>query len=90
VRIQVKLEKHNAFADENDMYSYFVSAKTGDNVNSAFHRVAADWAGVVLTKAEQEVTAVAGALARSLAQMFRTACLCTGLAGKYSTGCLHT
>jgi Ras-related protein Rab-28 len=53
----VKLEKHNAFADENDMYSYFVSAKTGDNVNAAFHRIAADWAGVVLTKPEMEVAA---------------------------------
>lgn len=53
----VKLDKHNAFADENDMYSYFVSAKTGDNVNAAFHRIAADWAGVVLTKPEMEVAA---------------------------------
>ena len=53
----VKLDKHNGFADENDMYSYFVSAKTGDNVNSAFHRIAADWAGVVLTKPEREVAA---------------------------------
>jgi Ras-related protein Rab-28 len=53
----VKLDKHNGFADENDMYSYFVSAKTGDNVNSAFHRIAADWAGVVLTKPEMEIAA---------------------------------
>lgn len=51
----VKLEKHNGFADENDMYSYFVSAKTGDNVNAAFHRIAAEWAGVVMTKTELEV-----------------------------------
>jgi Ras-related protein Rab-28 len=28
----VKAEKHNQFADENDMYSYLVSAKTGDQV----------------------------------------------------------
>ena len=36
-------------------YSYFVSAKTGDNVAAAFYRVAADLAGVVLTKPEVEV-----------------------------------
>ena len=45
----VKPEKHNEFADAHEMYSYFVSAKTGDNVAAAFYRVAADLAGVVLT-----------------------------------------
>ena len=42
------------FADENEMYSCFMSAKTGDNVAQCFHRVAADLAGVVLTKPELE------------------------------------
>mmetsp|Transcript_24371 Transcript_24371/g.76898 ORF Transcript_24371/g.76898 Transcript_24371/m.76898 type:complete len:103 (+) Transcript_24371:144-452(+) len=51
----VKPEKHNEFADANEMYSYFVSAKTGDNVQATFHRIAADLAGVVLTKPEIEV-----------------------------------
>ena len=51
----VAREKHNAFAEENDMYSYFVSAKTGDMVNSSFFRVAADLSGVVLTKPEIDV-----------------------------------
>lgn len=51
----VKPEKHNEFADANEMYSYFVSAKTGDNVASTFYRIAADLAGVVLTKPEIEV-----------------------------------
>eukprot|EP00854_Cymbomonas_tetramitiformis_P022778 gene22778-27498_t len=51
----VKPEKHNEFADANDMYSYFLSAKTGDNVASTFYRIAADLAGVVLTKPEIEV-----------------------------------
>lgn len=32
-----------------------MSAKTGDNVSSCFYRVAADLAGVVLTKPELEV-----------------------------------
>ena len=43
------------FAEENDMYSYFVSAKTGDMVSSSFFRIAADLAGVVLTKPEMDV-----------------------------------
>lgn len=51
----VKPEKHNQFADENDMYSFFMSAKTGDNVASTFYRIAADLAGVVLTRPELEV-----------------------------------
>jgi len=51
----VKVEKHNMFADENDMYSCFMSAKTGDNVSQCFYRIAADLAGVVLTKPEIEV-----------------------------------
>lgn len=51
----VKVEKHNQFAEENDMCSSFMSAKTGDSVSSCFYRVAADLAGIVLTKPELEV-----------------------------------
>lgn len=51
----VKVEKHNQFADENEMFACFMSAKTGDNVSQCFYRVAADLAGVVLTKPELEV-----------------------------------
>lgn len=51
----VKPDKHNAFADENAMYSYFMSAKTGDNVTTTFYRIAADLAGVTLSKSEVEV-----------------------------------
>eukprot|EP00401_Gymnodinium_catenatum_P032505 CAMPEP_0117515062 /NCGR_PEP_ID=MMETSP0784-20121206/30387_1 /TAXON_ID=39447 /ORGANISM="" /LENGTH=233 /DNA_ID=CAMNT_0005310869 /DNA_START=106 /DNA_END=807 /DNA_ORIENTATION=- len=51
----VKNEKHNQFADENDLYSYFVSARTGDQVQRSFFRIAADLAGVTLTKPEMEV-----------------------------------
>ncbi|CAK9035942.1 unnamed protein product [Durusdinium trenchii] len=51
----VKTEKHSQFADENDLYSYFVSARTGDQVHSAFFRIAADLAGVSLTRPELEV-----------------------------------
>ena len=44
--------KHDKFAESSDMFSYFVSAKTGDNVSSAFFRVAADLAGVTLSNPE--------------------------------------
>ena len=36
----VKPDKHNEFADKYEMYSYFISAKTGDNVSSTFYRIA--------------------------------------------------
>jgi len=51
----VNPEKHSKFAADNDMFSYYVSAKNGDNVNSTFYRVAADLAGIVLSKPEIEV-----------------------------------
>jgi len=51
----VKAEKHNQFAEENDLYSYFVSARSGDQVHPSFFRIAADLAGVTLTKPEIEV-----------------------------------
>eukprot|EP00898_Chlorokybus_atmophyticus_P007269 jgi/Chlat1/7543/Chrsp62S00555 len=50
----VKPEKHNQFALENNMYSYYCSAKTGDNVSATFYRVAADLAGVTLSRSELE------------------------------------
>ena len=52
----VKPEKHKQFAVENEMFSHTVSAKTGDNINRCFHSIAADLAGVVLTKPELEVS----------------------------------
>jgi Ras-related protein Rab-28 len=50
----VKLEKHNSFAEQNSMYSYMVSAKTGDQVFSSFFRIAADLSGVILTSYDIE------------------------------------
>lgn len=51
----VKAVKHKQFAEENDFKSFFVSAKTGDQVNVAFRQVAADLAGIVLSKTDVEV-----------------------------------
>lgn len=50
----VKPEKHDAFSDEQNMNSYYMSAKSGDQVHSTFYRIAADLAGIVLTKREVE------------------------------------
>eukprot|EP00386_Alphamonas_edax_P000744 GDKI01002332.1.p1 GENE.GDKI01002332.1~~GDKI01002332.1.p1 ORF type:complete len:240 (-),score=63.75 GDKI01002332.1:35-754(-) len=52
---QVKIDKHNAFVEENHCMSYFVSAKTGDQVAASFYKIAADLAGVTLTRPELEV-----------------------------------
>ncbi|KAG2781289.1 hypothetical protein JG687_00005728 [Phytophthora cactorum] len=53
----VKVAKHKQFTEENDLKSFFVSAKTGDQVNTTFRQVAADLAGISLTKTELEVEA---------------------------------
>ena len=50
-------EKHRMFAEENDMRSYFLSAKTGDMVNASIYRVAADLAGVELSSSKDVVSA---------------------------------
>lgn len=50
----VKQDKHQKFAQEHGMTSYFVSAKTGDSVNLCFQRVAGDILGIRLTKPEVE------------------------------------
>ncbi|GLE09017.1 hypothetical protein PINS_up020544 [Pythium insidiosum] len=51
----VKAAKHKQFAEENDLKSYFVSAKTGDQVNATFRQIASELAGIVVTKADLDV-----------------------------------
>jgi Ras-related protein Rab-28 len=51
----IKPERHQAFADAQSLQSHFVSAKTGDNVQTSFYKVAADLAGVTLRKPDVEV-----------------------------------
>lgn len=51
----MKAAKHKQFAEENDLKSFFVSAKTGDQVNATFRQLAADLAGVVLSKTDLDV-----------------------------------
>ena len=38
----VKREKHVEFAQENGMANFFLSAKSGDQVNYCFQKIAAD------------------------------------------------
>ena len=38
------------------MFSYLLSAKTGDNLNLCFYNIAADLAGVVVTKPDLEIS----------------------------------
>jgi len=53
----VSKEKAQTFSDEGDMYNNSMSAKTGDRVHSTFYHIAADLAGIVLTKNELNASA---------------------------------
>ena len=49
------MSQHTDFAQEIGATSFLMSAKTGDQVHSAFYRVAAGLAGVALTRPEVQV-----------------------------------
>jgi Ras-related protein Rab-28 len=50
----VRQERHTAFADENEMHSFFVSAKSGDGVNTVFFTLASELTGVPLTRNQMD------------------------------------
>jgi len=50
----VKREKHIEFAQENSMANFLLSAKSGDQVNYCFQKIAADILGIRLSKQEVE------------------------------------
>lgn len=52
---QVRTDKHNMLATEGHMLPFMVSAKSGERVNGMFQKIAAELAGVQLTKSEVEV-----------------------------------
>eukprot|EP00794_Sanderia_malayensis_P005710 gene5710-6410_t len=54
----VKADKHTEFALENNLHSFFLSAKTGDQVEYCFQKIAADILGIKLSKSEVEQTSV--------------------------------
>jgi Ras-related protein Rab-28 len=51
----VRRETHDQFCDENDLNSFLCSAKSGDQVKAAFTRIAADLAGVTISKPELDI-----------------------------------
>eukprot|EP01138_Halocafeteria_seosinensis_P000496 gb/GECG01000510.1/.p1 GENE.gb/GECG01000510.1/~~gb/GECG01000510.1/.p1 ORF type:complete len:203 (+),score=25.14 gb/GECG01000510.1/:1-609(+) len=51
----VRMQKHAAFAEENGMSSFLLSAKTGDQVPTTFFKIAADLAGIPLSKPDTQV-----------------------------------
>mmetsp|Transcript_40090 Transcript_40090/g.78551 ORF Transcript_40090/g.78551 Transcript_40090/m.78551 type:complete len:222 (+) Transcript_40090:270-935(+) len=53
----VKSEKHTQLVEQHGMKSFFVSAKSGDNVSTTFYRVASELSGITLSKPEVEVNA---------------------------------
>ena len=54
----VKTEQHQSFAQKNGMHSqHYVSAKSGDQIPQTFFKIAADLAGVKLTKPMIEAVA---------------------------------
>ena len=54
----VTMQKHSQCATERNMTSYFVSAKTGDNVSPAFFTIASNLAGVPVKKTHLEANQV--------------------------------
>lgn len=53
----VNFESHTRFASENEMMSFLMSAKSGDQVKLAFSKIAAVLAGVYMSKSELEAKA---------------------------------
>jgi len=54
----VKSEKHQRFAKDRDMLSYFVSAKTGESVENLFRQVTAHLMHIVLPKNDYDATRI--------------------------------
>lgn len=54
----MKADRHQRFAKERDMLSYFVSAKTGESVENLFRQVAAHLMHIVLPKHDSDATRI--------------------------------
>lgn len=51
----VKQDVHTSFAEKNNMTAYYVSAKSGDQVSTVFYQLAADLAGITISKPALEI-----------------------------------
>ncbi|CAF1173331.1 unnamed protein product [Rotaria sordida] len=54
----VKAEKHHQFAKDHDMLAFFVSAKTGESIESLFRQVTANLMHIVLPKSDTDARSV--------------------------------
>ncbi|CAM9739150.1 unnamed protein product, partial [Sphacelaria rigidula] len=50
----VQTASSSKFADDTGMYTFFMSAKSGDQVDACFHRIAGHLAGIALTRPHLE------------------------------------
>ncbi|CAM9121856.1 unnamed protein product [Ascophyllum nodosum] len=48
----VRTSSAHQFADDNAMYTFFMSAKSGDQVNACFHRIAGHLSGIAFTRSQ--------------------------------------
>lgn len=54
----IRSTQHQAFAEENGMASFLMSAKNGDQVKQAFWKVSSTLAGIPFQRFEQDGNAV--------------------------------
>eukprot|EP00752_Nemacystus_decipiens_P004923 g4480.t2 len=50
----VRTSSAHQFADDNNMYTFFMSAKSGDQVDACFHRIAGHLSGIALSRPQLE------------------------------------
>eukprot|EP00903_Cladosiphon_okamuranus_P020001 g18373.t1 len=50
----VRTSSAHRFADDNSMYTFFMSAKSGDQVDACFHRIAGHLSGIALSRSQLE------------------------------------
>jgi Ras-related protein Rab-28 len=70
----VKSQTHNDFVAENNLHSFYVSAKTGDSIHSMFLEIAAELYDMKLDKADLENAKVKAA--EEMSTCLLTTCLC--------------
>ncbi|CAM9808830.1 unnamed protein product, partial [Ectocarpus sp. 13 AM-2016] len=60
----VRTTSAHQFADDNNMYTFFMSAKSGDQVDACFHRIAGHLSGIALSR--PQLDAAGGVLSASI------------------------
>ncbi|CAM9166944.1 unnamed protein product [Ectocarpus sp. 8 AP-2014] len=65
----VRTTSAHQFADDNNMYTFFMSAKSGDQVDACFHRIAGHLSGIALSR--PQLDAAGGVLSASIVNYTR-------------------